>query len=173
MQPPCDRRCGLSVVGNCMGKGVFNFEGMGFEQDILLVGQLQLLNIPIQEWIIDPDVHGLLDGPWDIVGLPTHYGEVVHNDMMSCGIDMVIDGGRGLRCSLSLSPKVLADFLIYSLITIHSVTLLPVDYCTFPCDVVPVHGGHQEVLTVLPPLKWTWIPTLPQMFLKLLLKPLA
>ena len=54
------------------------------------MGQLELANVPIKGWIIDPDVHGLLHGPCDVVCLPTQYGKVVHTDMMTCGVSMVI-----------------------------------------------------------------------------------
>ena len=46
-----------------------------------------------------------------------------------------------LRCSLSLSPKVLADSF-----AVQFVTLVPVDYSTFLWDIVPVPGGNQEIL---------------------------
>ena len=36
------------------------------------MGKWELANIPLKEWIIYTDVHGLLDGPSDAVCLPTH-----------------------------------------------------------------------------------------------------
>ena len=54
-------------------------------------GQLELANVPIEGWIIDPDVLGLLDGPCDDVHLNTHYGEVVHTNPVTCDVAMVID----------------------------------------------------------------------------------
>ena len=67
--------------------------------------QLEFANIPIEGWIIGPDVHGLLDGPCDVLCLLTYYGEVVHPGVMTSGVGMAIDGGRGLQCSLSLSQR--------------------------------------------------------------------
>ena len=59
------------------------------------VGQLELANVPVKGWITDPDVHVLYD-PSDAVHLPAHYGEVVHIDVMTRDIAMVIEGWRGL-----------------------------------------------------------------------------
>ena len=56
------RRCGLSVVGNRIRKGLIKLEDKGINQDpIPYVEQLELANVPTEAWIIDPDVHGLLD----------------------------------------------------------------------------------------------------------------
>ena len=55
------------------------------------MGTLELVNVPIEGWIIDPDVHGCLDGPCNVVYLPTHYEEVVPPDVITC--DIGIDGG--------------------------------------------------------------------------------
>ena len=36
-------------------------EGMGFEEDLIpYVGQLELANVPVKRWFIDPDVNDLL-----------------------------------------------------------------------------------------------------------------
>ena len=59
-----------------------------------ICGQPKLSNIPTDGWIIDPDVHGLLDGSCNIVCLPTHNGEVVHPAVMICGVGMIIHWGR-------------------------------------------------------------------------------
>ena len=49
-------------------------------QDIISdEGKLELAYVPIKGWIIDPDVHGLLDGHGNTVHLP-HYREMVHTD---------------------------------------------------------------------------------------------
>ena len=121
-------------------------EGRGIKQDLIpYLGQLEFANDPIQGWIIDPDVYGLLDGPCDVVHLPTHYEEVINPDVMTCGVSMVIDGEK----SPEMFPK---PFLIgpcrfpyVLLIILRSVTLVPVDYSTFQCDVFPVLWGHQEI----------------------------
>ena len=43
------------------------------------VSFLELVYILVKGWIIEPDVHSLLDGPGEAVHLSTHYGEIVHN----------------------------------------------------------------------------------------------
>ena len=63
-------------------------EGKGVEQDLILyVGQLELNNIPVKGWNIDPAVHGL------------------HTDVMTRDIAMVNDGGRGLYVFLKPLTK--------------------------------------------------------------------
>ena len=118
-------------------------EFRGIEQDLIpYVGQLKLPNVPIEELIIDPDVHSLIDGTCDAVHLPTHNGEVFLPGMMTCCVGMVIGRERVLRYSLSLSLKVLADSPIYS--SSHSnLSVIPVYYCTLLCDVILVLCGHQ------------------------------
>ena len=82
---------------------LFKVEGGGIQQDLSIpyMGQLELDNVPIKVWIIDPDVHGLLYGSFGVVHLPTYYGEVVHSDVMTHDIGMVINGGRG--------PKIISE----------------------------------------------------------------
>ena len=81
------------------------------------VGQLDFANVPIKGWIIDPDVHGLPDGPLDVVCLSTHYGKVVHTDIMTCGASMVIGGREGLKIFPELFPKSPCRFPYVFLIT--------------------------------------------------------
>ena len=107
--------------------------------------QLVLANAPIEERIIDPDVHGLLYGFWGVVHLPAHYGEVAHFDMMTCDVSRVIDERRGPKVFLEPFPKGPCRFPYALLITIQLVTLLPIDYSAFLYDVAPILGGHQEV----------------------------
>ena len=78
------------------------------------VGQLEFASFPVKGRIIDPNVHGLLDGPCDDVHLPVHYGETVHFDWMPRGITRVIEGGRGPEMFFILLSKVLADSHMYS-----------------------------------------------------------
>ena len=95
-------------------KGLFKLEFRGIEQDLILsVGQLRFPNVPVEGRIIDLDIHGLLDGPCNVVRLPTHNEEVFHPGRMTCGVSMVTNGGGGLRYFLSLFPKVLADSSMY------------------------------------------------------------
>ena len=43
-----------------------------------------------------------------------HYTEVVQSGGMTCGVTVVTDGGGAFRCSLNLSPNVLAVSPMYS-----------------------------------------------------------
>ena len=64
-------------------KMLLEMEGRGVKQDLIPnVGQLEFANFHVKGLIIDPDVHGLLDGPGGVVCLPASYGEIVHTDVM-------------------------------------------------------------------------------------------
>ena len=108
------------AVGKCSGqlewkRGLLKVEGRGIKQVLIpYVRQMELANVPIEGWIIDPVIHGLLDGLCNVMHLPTHYGKGIHPGMMTCGVGMVQMGERVLKCSLHLSPKVLADSTKYS-----------------------------------------------------------
>ena len=56
-------------------------------------------------WIIDPCVHGLLDGPSEVVWFPTHNGKIIHIGMLTCDVDMVINGGRFPEMFLWVVPQ--------------------------------------------------------------------
>ena len=135
-------RCGLSMVGNWVVKGFilgFILEQRGIEWDLILyVGQLELAKVPYwwrEHW---PSCNGLLDGPCDVLDLPTHYREVVHTDVMNCGVDMVIDGWRSPEVFPEPFPVGPCRFPYVLLIPIQSVTLVPADYSAFLHNVVPV-----------------------------------
>ena len=64
------------------------------------MGQLVLVDVPVERWVINPYKHGLLDGPGD--------------GMVSWGAGRSQMGEGALRRSFSLSPKVLADSPMYS-----------------------------------------------------------
>ena len=123
-------------------------EGRGVKQDLIPnVGQLEYVNVSLKEWIIDPDIHGLLDAPSGVAHLPANYGKIVHTDDVLRGVPMVIEGEGALRCSFSL----LTPYIF--LLTIHLVTLIPVDCPTFLSDIIPVLWVHQDVLDGVASLK--------------------
>ena len=93
----------------------------------------------------DPGVHGLLDGSCDVVCLPTHNGGVVHLNVMTCSVGMVIDGLKGPERFLEPFPKGPCRFPYVLLTTLQLVTYVTVDYSTLLCDFAPELGGHQEV----------------------------
>ena len=58
----------------------------------------------------DSDVHGLLSGPDDALGLPIHYGQIVKCDGVTCCVGMVKDGGGGPKVFPVPIPKVSTSF---------------------------------------------------------------
>ena len=62
-----------------------------------MVQKLVFSYICLEGWVIDPDVHSLLDGPSDTPFPPAYYGEAVHTGRMSCGPAVLIDGGGGSK----------------------------------------------------------------------------
>ena len=117
----------------------FEVEDRGAEQDCIpYVMQLEIANVPVKEWIIDPHVHGLLDGTCSVVHLPTHYGKVVHTDVMTRDVAMVIHERQGPKVFHKPFPKGPCRFIYVLFITFQFVTLIPVDYSVFLCYVVPV-----------------------------------
>ena len=166
--------CALSMVANGWEGGLLKLEGRGIEQDLIpYLVQLEFTNVLIEEWIIDPDAHGLLDGSY-VLPLPTHYGEVINTDMITCSVDMIIDGGRDPKMFPDPFPKGPCKFPYTFLIRIQSIPYLLVDYSTFLCDGILVLGGNQEILDSVTSFEMELDPpNLPQIFLKLLLKPLV
>ena len=79
--------------------------------------QFVLAKVSVEGWVIDPDKHGLLDGPGDTLGLPTHDGKIVQFNGETCGVGNAIDRGGVLKSSLYLSQKVLPVSPMYS--TVH------------------------------------------------------
>ena len=116
------------------------------------------------------DIHGLFDGLCDVVRLPTNNGEIVLPSMMTCDIGMVMNADGAQRCSLSFSLKVLEEYPMYS--SHSNLWHLYLYFTQLFCMILSLSlGDTRRLLMVLPPLKWTWIPILPQMILKLSLNP--
>ena len=50
------------------GRDYLCWKVRGAEQDLITyVGQLELTDAAVERWIIDPDAHGLLDGPCNVM----------------------------------------------------------------------------------------------------------
>ena len=65
-------------------KGLFQLEVRSVEQGLIpYVGQLEHPSVPVERWVIDPNIPGLLDGPCDVLRLPTHSEDIVHTGMMT------------------------------------------------------------------------------------------
>ena len=60
------------------------------------------------------DVHSLLNVPSDSLWLPVNNGKTFRVDWVLSRVAMMVDRDGALRCSLSLSPRVLHDSHIYS-----------------------------------------------------------
>ena len=61
--------------------------------------------VHVEGWVIDQDVHSLLDGFSDAMCLPAYYGDTAHTDRMSLGLAVLIDGGGGNEVFFELIPK--------------------------------------------------------------------
>ena len=73
-------------------------EDRGVEQDLIpYVGKLKLSNAHDKEWIIDPDLHGLLYGPCHFVYLLTYHEDVFHTDIMTRDVGTSQRGKGALR----------------------------------------------------------------------------
>ena len=84
-------------------------------QDLIpYVWKLAFSYIPLEVWVIDLDVHGLLDGPSDDICLPAYNNETVNTDKMSNGLVVLVDGGGDSEMFFEPIPKGLSNFWIYS-----------------------------------------------------------
>ena len=63
---------GQAQWATAVGKGLLEMEVKGIKQDLIqYVGQLECASVPIEGWVIDPDVYGLLGGSCDVY-IPTN-----------------------------------------------------------------------------------------------------
>ena len=76
-------------------------------------------------------MYSLLDGPYDVVRLPIHNGEIVHPGKITYCVGMIINGGSSRENFLKPSPKVPCIFPYIFLIKFQPVTPIPVSYSTF------------------------------------------
>ena len=61
--------------------------------------------VPVEGWVIDSDIHGLLDDPGGTLCLPAYDGEAVHTGNMYHDLAMLVDGEGVLMHSLNLSQR--------------------------------------------------------------------
>ena len=130
----------------------------------VIVGTFQFY---IEGWIINPYSYELHDGPGEVVWITTKNGEIVQTGLMTCDIRMVINRGSSPKMFLMSFTKGPCRLTRVLLITVHSVTLIPVlFYLYFSFVMVSLSlGATRRFLMVLPPLKYTWISILLQMLL--------
>ena len=81
---------------------------------IAYVWQMVLAYVSIKGWIVDPYIQSFLDSSYEVLVLSPHNTEILNRDIVTSDVVMVKYWGRGFRCSLNLSPKVLEDSPIYS-----------------------------------------------------------
>ena len=141
--PPTQLRCEAGVVSPLVVLcSLFEFQVWGFGQNLIqYVGEPVLPNVSVEWWIINLNIHGLLDGVNKAVALYPQW-KIIHTGMMTCDVSMVIDWGRSLKCCSHLSSKVLADLPYVLLISIQPVTRIPVYYSTFLWDVIFIFRDH-------------------------------
>ena len=110
--PPCVGGWPIKESGD---GGLLEVEGRGVLQDLIpYVGHLAFPQVPVEIWVTDIGEHGLLDCPGDTICFPAYNGEAAHTDEVSCRLALLVNGEGLLRCSFSLSPKVLFDSPVYS-----------------------------------------------------------
>ena len=110
-------------------------------------GNWELASVPVKGWITDPDIHGLFYGSSGVVCLPIHHGEVVHTNVITRGVVMVIDWDKGTQSVPWAFAKGPCRFPLctphYN--PVHH-TYIYWFYFAFLCDGVSILGGHHEVL---------------------------
>ena len=116
-------------------------------------------------------IYSLFEGPCNVVQLPTQNRKVVHPGMMTCGVGMVIDGRGSPEMFLKPFPEGPCRLPNVLFITVQPVTLVPVFYSTYMCDVILVLRSQQEVSDGITSLEVSLDLHYPTNVLKLLLKP--
>ena len=155
------------------GTGLPEMEWWGVLQYLILdVGQLVFPLVLVEGWVIYMDEHCLLDASGNTMWIPAYNGEAVHINSMSCGLAVLVNGVLVLRCSFSLSHKVIPISSYVLLLTVCLGALVSVYYSTFWEMVSVSFGTINRVQVVLLPLKCTYIPRLLHIF-KLALSPLV
>ena len=153
--------CGL------MGAVLLQFEVGCWTRPYPHVLQLVISTVPIEGWIINPYVYGLLDGPGEVVWFSTHTGEIIQLGLMTCDAGMIINGGRHPQMFLKSFPKGLCRPPMYpsSHPTLsHLYLKMTPLFCVMG---VLFLGPTRKLLMVLPSSNYTLMPILLQMFLKL------
>ena len=55
-----------------------------------MYGAADISQVPIEGWVINPNVHNFLNGPDDHLRLPAHYSEALLIDQMSSDVAVVM-----------------------------------------------------------------------------------
>ena len=87
-------------------KGLPEVEGLGVLQEFIPdVIWLVLSQVPVEEWVIDSNEHGIHGGPSYTVYFPTHNSKTVCIDRMSCRLAVLINGGGDSMVLPKPDPK--------------------------------------------------------------------
>ena len=105
--------------------------GVSLQDLIPYMQKLVFSYIPVEGWMIDLDLHGLLDGPSDAMCLPSYNKETVCTDRMSHVMAVLVDGGGGSEMFFEHILKGLSWFPHILLLTFCMSPFVPVDYPTF------------------------------------------
>ena len=104
--------------------------------------------------------------------LLSHNGEIVHTDVKTRGVAMVIDRAVGPEMFLEPFTKSPCQFTYALLLATHLVTLGPADYPTLLSDLIPVFGSHKEISDGVASFKMFLDPNLATYILEAVTKPL-
>ena len=89
-------------------------------------GRMVFANIPVQGWIIDPNVYSLFDCSHLVQVLPPNNFEIVDGNIVTTDVTMVIYGRGGFQMLLEPFPKCSWGFSNVFFITVHPVTVISV-----------------------------------------------
>ena len=79
------------------------------QNHIPYVKQMVFAYVLVQRWIVYPYEQCSFYPSAEVLVIPPHYTNIFHGKIMISDVKVVIDGGRCLECSLSLSQNVLED----------------------------------------------------------------
>ena len=125
----------------------------------------------VQGWIIDPNEHWFFDQPGEVLLFPPTILKLFRVVVWPVVLLWSWIGEGAFRCSLNLSPNVLAVSPIYS--SSHSnlshlnLYIMPLFFVVWSLS----FGATSSSFKVLPLFKWTWMPYLLQMFFMISLSP--
>ena len=122
----------------------------------------------VKGWIIDPYVQCFFDCSTEVLVFPPNYIEIINSDLVTTDVTMVKYWGGCLLMFLEPLCKSSRGFTNVFLITVNPATLTPIDDPTLFEDWIFILGAIRRLLMVLPPLKYTCMPCLLQVFFEAL-----
>ena len=139
----------------------------GMQHCIPKVWQVVLSNIPVQSSIVHSYVHGLLDCSCHIVALPAYDPEIFHGCCVA-SIPLVLKYRWWCFQMFFMPSSKCSRWLLYIIIfMVDPVTPEPVNHTALFVILSLSFGDTSRFFRGVPPLKFTCIPYIWQMFLKL------